>query len=235
LNVEIEDMEPNELPDYLASIRHINTYKAPPQYFDTLAEDILDKVHVPMAAEIPFSAPPAGYFDGLVDNILQKIKSAPKSDVQQELEEVDSFLASVSKTNPYTVPQGYFETFSLPLETKEEKAPLIKMSRRPARWITYAAAAVVTGIVATGVIMFTGKDDSVPPQNVTAALAKVSDNDLADYLDNASADIDVTPVSNTNLGSDGLYKQLLNNVSDNDIQQYLNQNEDGNETNNTGI
>ena len=74
MNVEIEDMEPNELPDFLTSIRHINTYKVPPYYFDALADDILSKVHLPIPSVMPLSVPPAGYFDGLADNILQKIK-----------------------------------------------------------------------------------------------------------------------------------------------------------------
>ncbi len=229
-------MEPNELPDMLQSIRHINTYQVPPQYFDTLAEDILQKVHVPVAAAMPFSAPPSNYFDGLANSILQKIKSAAKSEVEQELEEIEPFLAGIPKVNPYTVPKGYFETFSVPLMKKEEKAPVIKMSRRPAKWITYAAAAVVTGIVATGVVLFAGKDDSVSPAKYTAALANVSDNDLADYLDNSVTDIDVAPASNTStISSTGLYQELLNNVSDNDIQQYLNENNASDETNSTGI
>ena len=229
-------MEPNELPDMLQGIRHINTYKVPPQYFDTLAEDILSKVNMPITSAMPFSAPPENYFDGLAGSILQKIKSAAKSEVQQELEEIEPFLAGISRANPYTVPTGYFDTFQVSLTTKEEKAPVIKMSRRPARWITYAAAAVITGVIATSIVLFADKDDTVSPSKYTAALAKVSDNDLADYLDNASTDIDVTPASNTNTtNSTGLYQQLLNNVSDNDIQQYLNENNNSDEKNSKGI
>ena len=230
-------MEPNELPDFLQSIRHINTYKAPAQYFDTLSDDILGKVDMPLAAAMPLSAPPSHYFDSLADTILQKIKSAANNEVQQELEEIDALLAGIPKTNPYAVPQGYFESFRVPLASKEEKAPVIQMSRRPARWITYAAAAVITGIVATGIVKFAGNDDAVSSAKYTAALSKVSDSDLADYLDNSANDIDVVPASNTGstISSTGLYQQLLNNVSDNDIQQYLNENNDSNEKISTGI
>lgn len=230
-------MEPNELPDYLASIRHINTYKAPPQYFDTLADDILSKVYVPVASAMPLSAPPAGYFDGLADSILQKIKGTQKSEAQQELEDADPFLASLPKTNPYTVPQGYFETFTVPVATAKP-APVMKMTRRsPARWITYAAAAVITGVVATGAVLFAVQNNGVSSSKETqAAVSKVSDSNLADYLNSSVPDADVAPASNTReLNSNGLYHQLLNNVSDNDIQQYLNENDDSNEKTTTGI
>ena len=230
-------MEPNELPDSLARIRRLNTYKVPPHYFDTLADDILSKVHIPVASVLPLSAPPAGYFDGLADNILQKIKTTQKSEPQQELEEVDLFLAGVPKINPYTVPQGYFDAFKVPMQSAIA-APVLKMSRRsPARWITYAAAAVITGVVATGAILFVGQNDSNPPsEKYKAALSKVSDSNLADYLNSSLPDADIVPASSTReLNSNGLYHQLLNNVSDNDIQQYLNENDDSNEKTTTGI
>ena len=59
---------------------------------------------------------PDGYFDNLVGVIIKKIKAAEPANTRQELEEISPLLNSISKTNPYSVPQGYFSELSKSME-----------------------------------------------------------------------------------------------------------------------
>ena len=231
-------METNELPDELANIRYINAYTAPAGYFEGLADDVISKVNLPLATNTPLSVPPANYFDNLADTILFKIKSSvPQSEVQKELEELEPFLASISRTNVYQVPQRYFDSFGVSVPAKKEETPVVKM-RRPAAWITYTAAAVIMGIIAVSAVFFIkerGNDGD--SEKYSEVLAKVSDNDLSDYLNNTVSDADfaVPQYDDKMNNSEGLYQILLNNVTDSEIQDYFNQNDNGDEKNIKGI
>ncbi len=155
---EENDMDKNLLPEELAHCRQAGTYAIPPGYFETLAEDIMSKIHVPAGIEVPFTAPPVNYFDTFSDTVLRKLKAehafASASEIEKELEDIEPFLAAIPRTNVYSVPEGYFETFTV-VRPAETKAPVISMpAQRPAAaWLTYAAAAVVTGIIAMGVLL----------------------------------------------------------------------------------
>ncbi len=244
---EEDNMEPNELPDNLNSIRYLNTYKTPPGYFDNLADEIISQISLPINSKIPFSSPSVNYFDGLADSILSKIKagnSSSRNEVEKELEEIEPLLARIPKKNVYSVPDNYFDSFTVQVPAIQTLAP-VRQLNRPARWITYVAAAVVTGIVATGVIFFAnnntgGVNSGVGYKiNYEQVLAKVSDNEISDYLDkNTPPDTDFASTSqdgSTVTDSEGLFKTLLNNVSDNQIQDYLQENSDGDEKDIKGI
>ena len=238
MNSEENYMEPNELPDELVNIRYINIYTAPANYFDELAEDIIGKVHLPLLADAPLSVPPSGYFDNLPAAILQKIKNIPvQNDVQKELEEIEPLLTTISKANVYRVPDGYFDSFEVMLPVTKKPVSVIKM-RRSKTWMSYAAAAVVTGIIAISIIFFTEQKHDGDGTNYTQALAKVTDNDLSDYLDQTSQDADIisaTQDDNEKIDGESLFKLMLNNVSDNELENYLNENNDGDEKNIKGI
>ena len=80
MNVGEDYMEANELPDDLMSIRRINTYKVPVQYFDELADDIMSQVNLPLAPVLPLSVPPANYFDNLASAVFIENK---KTDIHK--------------------------------------------------------------------------------------------------------------------------------------------------------
>ncbi len=227
-------MNHNELPDELANIRHLPTYNVPVHYFDNLADDVISKINLPVSSETPYAAPPLHYFDNLADSLLLKIKTEfLQSEMQQEAEEADLFLEGISKKNPYQVPQGYFDSFTVQIPVAQKTATVIKM-HRPATWLTYAAAAIAIGIIAISIILFTGKNNSdvIYSNNYTHALSKVPDIEISDYLNNTMSDIDVlqTPDDESNVtNGQNLFKTLLNNVSDGEIKKYLNENSNGDE------
>ena len=225
-------MEPTELPDELANIRHISTYKTPPDYFTNLADEIIGKVNLPLGANMPFSAPSPNYFANLADAILSKIKTEHailKSDIQKELHQIEPLLTQISKTNVYRVPQGYFENFTVSVPAIKKPGRLVKM-RRSAKWFSSAAAAVITGVIAVSII-FSVRDNSntgVNGSNDSQVLSTLSDSEISNYLLTTAPEPDVTLPSQdgNNAADDGKFKTLLDNVSDNEIQNYLIENED---------
>ncbi len=117
-------MEPIELPDELVNIRHTNIYKTPDGYFTNLADEIISKIHVPVSSKTPFSEPPANYFADLPDTILHKIKreeAVAHTEVEKELHHIEPLLTDIPKRNVYTVPEGYFNNFTV-ADTRSEKA-----------------------------------------------------------------------------------------------------------------
>ncbi len=235
-------MELNELPDELANIRHIHTFVAPLNYFDGLAEDIISKVQLPLTSDMPLSAPPVNYFDGLADTILVKIKTASaQSEVERELEELEPLLTTISKANLYRVPNGYFDSFTVavPLSDTKKSASILSMHRSQS-WFSYAAAAVVAAVIAT-TVLFSVKQNINDINSANAyskAIARVSDNELSDYLDQTSQDADIISVSQDDdvaPSGESIYNILLNNVTDTELENYLNENDDSDEKNIKGI
>ena len=52
---------------------------------------------------------PADYFEGLADQILNRIKALEANDAKEELSYLSPFLSNVSKEMPYSVPTGFFQ------------------------------------------------------------------------------------------------------------------------------
>jgi|SRR5690242_916792 len=68
--------------------------------------EIAPGMHLPES--MPRFSVPEDYFRFLPENILLKINNLPASRAQRELQTISPFLGSLPKTNPYTVPPGYF-------------------------------------------------------------------------------------------------------------------------------
>lgn len=130
-------------------------------------------------AVLPFQAP-KGYFDALEPLALV---------------EEPAFLAD-SKL-PFQAPAGYFETMPEALmsrikaqeahEPAPKTAPVVQMGKAR-KWIIYAAAAMLTGILVTGAFLFSDKPvDQMKEQyqleDLGAALDAVPDAALEQYLE----------------------------------------------------
>ena len=111
----------------------------------------------------PFSVP-EGYFDGLSANILSKIKETEDESVIAELQNISPLLAGFERKIPFSVPEKYFENLdicSAIISTPKETGRVVSMGTRK-RWINYAAAAVITAVLAGSVYFFiqlTGNTD----------------------------------------------------------------------------
>lgn len=151
---------------------------------------------------------PEGYFETLSDSILDRVRAAFPESAEEELRKLSPMLYALKGENVFTVPHGYFESFSDGIieKIKPQPATIITI-KKGISWWKYAAAAAVTGAIAFGSFQifngsFNGQSgkpavsastglpeylqDSFQyktEDDVNAAIAKLSDADIAKYLE----------------------------------------------------
>lgn len=113
----------------------------------------------------PFSVP-EGYFNGLSANILSKIKETEDESVTAELQKISPALAGFDRKTPFIVPENYFENLDISsaiVPVPKETGRVVSMNSQK-RLINYAAAAVITAVLAGSVYFFmqvTGNNEPV--------------------------------------------------------------------------
>ena len=151
-----------------------------------------------------FKAPP-GYFDALPDRLLTMAKAQTAGTgllPGEETNALSPLIASLKNKPVFSIPAGYFDTLPRSITEKlaasKKEAPVFQInpgfkSRKPI-WLRYAAAAMVTGVIAVSALLLwntTADNYSNPslsatennnPQPVATQLPGVSDIDLAGYL-----------------------------------------------------
>lgn len=190
----------------------------PEGYFDNLAGNILNKIKA-QENEAETLSPlleslrktnvftvPQGYFEGLSEGIL-----AGQSDMDPALSPA---LEGLRRQPVFTVPQGYFETLPDQITGKlsQPKGKLVGFVR--SRFVKYAAAAVVTGVMALGVYQFTQK-------GTASGLERTGT--LAALTDVQKKGIELSK-------NETLYNQEMEQLSDEAIAQFLTANGDDLET-----
>jgi hypothetical protein len=193
-------------------------------------------------------AVPLGYFEAFADAVLARLR---RDEAREELEAISPLLASLSRKMPFEVPQGYFEAAPLPVETSlldglsrempyavpagyfeslpdallRRVAPKAKVvAMRPVRWMRMAAAAVVATAMAIGSWLYTHPAPSLtanPQAWVQKRLNGVPDSALDKFIQTAD------PVHGNEVAQSQQPKndvrQLLRDVSDNEMEAFLDQ------------
>lgn len=96
-----------ELFPLLASIPKVNVFQTPDGYFDTLGLDLLlIGIGKNRTSTSEFSTVPANYFNYLPAVILSRIKSG---EVMEETMQISSTVATISRSNVFSIPGQYFE------------------------------------------------------------------------------------------------------------------------------
>ena len=172
-----------------------NIYSVPAGYLEGFSEQITGLIAAnenltwlsSLPKETPFNVP-AGYFDELDKGLMEFIQRHPDYQTsREELESVSPLLSSISKRPVYSVPGGYFENFKPGVEEKKTKT--VSIARR--RWLKYAAAATITGVLLlTGVTVL--RNNHKDPAGKTLAkfekeVKNINDvkstENLIDYMD----------------------------------------------------
>lgn len=222
--------ELKEIAPAVANIGNDNPYTVPMGYFENLPAVVMKRMDDEKNKAIinPYSLP-ADYFDGLAANILAKLKlggadrNTAKKDVFEELEHVAPVLNTISKANVLSVPENYF--FDLKINTgvaKESKiTKVISIADNARKWFTYAAAASVLFFLSTTSYLYINHHMKNVDRSLTIGqrLATLDDKEIMNYLDNDIDDFDLNISSPANQDSD--IHHLLNNASDEEIQNYL--------------
>ena len=236
-------LEEKPVADPVLTAGKSNTYQLPAGYFDQLAGNILSRIKEEEAgsqleepgfsADVwkqlgkknPFSVP-EGYFEDFSHNIVAGAKAIEF--VNEALENLSPLMTSLKTKQAYQVPDGYFETNAAAILKKLNhpggKVISIGFGRKMMR---YAAAALVAGVMVIAGYIYTGKPDkAVPAQGaVPEEIAKASDQEIENFLNNNTASVADTStiVIADDEMSDKDSKDLLANISDEELQRYLEQ------------
>ena len=229
-----------ELGSVLANHDLQNIYAVPAGYFESLADQILDRIKAlesndakeelsylspflgNVSKEMPYKIP-AGFFQDLSEDVLKKISAHEDHQTsEEEIETLSPLLSSLKNKNPYSTPAGYFEKLETRVEKKETK--IISITR--SRWYRLAVAAVIIGIVAiSGLAIFRSKqvDPNKNPQawiekNVDKKVSKDKIDEFVKLAEDGSTNVtyEKDDVKHTEI------KELMKDVPEKEIVDFLN-------------
>ncbi|SJZ80647.1 hypothetical protein [Sediminibacterium ginsengisoli] len=222
--------ETDDIGPFLSAIGKKTLYKVPEGYFEAFPALVGGRISASLLThDLPYQVP-EHYFEGLAGNILSKIRLAEKKD---ELAEIAPILAGMVRKMPFSVPYGYFDQLTVQKQDAAKPKAKIFTLRNTRRWMHYAAAAVVSGILVTGAFLFT--DDDTGSQidyekytriDIPEALNKMSDAELVNYLSNNER----VPLATAEQvsGNEELpdVKKHISLYSDSELKEYLEENSD---------
>jgi len=203
--------ELNNISPLLAGIEKQNIFSVPEAYFDTLSINVFKKITAnTFNSNKDVLTVPEGYFENLSNSVLNKIKLL-QDDPAQELRTLSPMLYSIQNENVFEVPMGYFRNLENEILNKvKPQAKVIQIKKSNSIW-KYVAAAVVTGVIAVSSLMiFNSQTKSTEKkanqvavssniksatkfkseQQVNAAIATLSDDEIIKYLEKTGSDVD---------------------------------------------
>lgn len=232
--------ELRELQSKLADHTPQNIYSVPAGYFDGLVEQVLRRVRAleaenamdelaclspllsKLSKDMPYTVP-AGYFEEMQASLISSVSTGSQS-AKEELETLSPLLSGLKKEMPYSVPAGYFE--NLGEKRTSGKTKVVSLGSR--KWIRFAAAAIVTGIiVTTGYFFLSGDKVSVDSDSykwVKVNTKKVSTEKIDEF-------IQLTQEEKSGQGTIAAVeknqdiKELVKDIPENEIQSLLNDTE----------
>lgn len=172
------------------------------------------------SGKLPYTLP-NDYFETLPDQILLKIKDLEIRQVPiAELKALSPRLAELPKTVPFHVPGDYFEGL-VPTILARVKGPSVSKTfgfrRSSFRWQYALAASVITVVLGSSLLFF--HQNSM--RNLDGQLAKVSDQEIMEYLENHSDVFDneviLKNLSEKSLSAENAVQELPNDQ----LQKYL--------------
>lgn len=243
--------ELKEISPLLANMERTNIFSVPENYFANFSGEILGKINgdfsFPMiASEDHAFKVPEEYFENLAGNILNKIKNLEAGSDASESEQVSPLLYSLKNKNVFTVPDGYFENLVSIVSDKVSAKPAAKVVSMKSYFWNYAAAAIVTGIIAISSLWVSNKSlqqPSVEQTNVTAfvpasylqealkykneqqieeGISRLSDEEIIKYLELTDNDADTKELA-VNTDEKDLPSQQDYLLDEKTLDKYLDQ------------
>jgi len=232
--------ELNALGSSLAGTPSQNVYSVPEGYFEAFASSVFSKINVENEQPLfeseksnPYKVP-VGYFENLTESVLDKIRKHPDYlNSQEELELISPLLNSLKKEPVFSVPQDYFENFTVALNQKPaassgQPAKVVSMFNR--KMMRYAAVAVITLMVGTTGWMIYKNNHKTPEQRIISGLnndvRKINDvkqlDNLAEFMD---AGLNEKEVATTKIKSNDVEK-LLKDVSVDELNEFSEESKD---------
>lgn len=203
-------------------------YRVPRGYFENLTEIILEQslaglsVHKTRVYDVPDH-----YFQELPASIMANIR---RNEVEEELEEVAPLLHTVSRKMPYSgIAIPSFNMEAVMERAAVNEVPVIQMPvRKSRRWLQYASAAVVTGVIVAAAFIYNGNttDATTVEQyaqiDVSQEISKLSEEELNTYLA-ATEKLVINTGDRDVYGIEALPEvdEHIEMTSDDELKQYL--------------
>lgn len=213
----------------------------------------------PALAAGPYQVP-EGYFNDLPDVILSRVRTEETMTANEEIAALSPLLGSLSRIPPFKVPEGYFtETAEQEPDTSflanagrqmPYSVPDDYFAQLPARighqvtarviplaarkWFRYAAAAVVTGIIALSGLMIWQQQQPANNSSVLASkevrrtLEGTSVEALENFVQVTSPGISNKEITGVTAKSDEL-NSLFREIPDSELDAFLDVTSDGSE------
>lgn len=207
-------------------------FNVPENYFEQFADRMLAKVRAAglnnsdpelfelaptlagLAKKMPLAVP-ENYFDTLSNEVPVLMRSE---------DELPSILLEHARTNPYTVPAGYFENLPALVKGKVQNKPGTKVVLMRTGWLRMAAAAVLTGIIAVGALLSredVGNANNSASTAVNSGIFKgITAQDLDQFIKTTDAVYTDGTASGT-INNAAVADQLLKDVSSKELEAFL--------------
>lgn len=229
----------------IASLEQVNVLQVPDGYFTSFEQKILTSVLLQQVDKKEGLQVPEGYFDTLNTRILDRIKNENTNEGDEEIKSLSPVLHSLKKNNVFTVPTDYFQNLSDKINSKvinkEAKVFTIGFKKQ---WLKYAAAAVVSGVIAITSLQIFNNNNSANDSNTITASAKIpeyiklsfqyktsqdlnqgiaslTDDEIASYLEKSGSIID-DELLTTNTDTDKMPSPDDYLIDENALNNYLN-------------
>lgn len=225
-----------EISPFLAEIQFVCPFQEPEGYFIALSEEILERIRIEYLLGDKSSntyQTNDSYFENFASEVISKINtlSSLDSEVNAELSVIAPLLNTIHKLEVYSVPSGYFEQSDFINAAKKVKKDT-KVFGLPAarRWLQYAAAAIVGGILVLGAFLFTDNKgyldfESQEKLSISTELKKISETELEIFINNPEHTVS-NAISNASTSQAGMVeiKNNMQQVTEEELTQYLKEN-----------
>jgi hypothetical protein len=222
--------ELREVSPALAEFDSDNVYSVPAGYFENLSQEIFSRINSDeepqynLPAVLPYKVK-EGYFENLSENILSKIRASAnhQNETIDELNEFAPLLNTLDKAPLYTLPVDYFENLQPVVGREKPGAKVITLSKKVR---AYAAAAVITGLMAVGSYFIIDKEltpSKTPADNVNTAIKDLKDEEIINFLKTRTPENVTSTYSEKGMPAREI-EQQLKEMTDEELQQYIKEN-----------
>jgi hypothetical protein len=208
-------------------------YKVSLTYFDSLGGAILEKIKLNAGLKyysstgMPYSIP-GDYFENFSSGILKKIREEEEeNEVFNELKDIAPLLNSVSKNAVYSAPTNYFQEKQWKKSLSTDPGSKIVSITSPKKIFRFLAAAVIIGLLAVGLFIFIGKDNTNTRSyqvKASAAVNKLSEQEIVEFLKTTSPADNIVSNKNIQRPKHNDIRSAVSRMSDEEIQEFLQEN-----------
>ena len=208
-------------------------YSVPEGYFDKFVSSMLERLQLDEASpkdELSHLSP-------FLSRISKKMPfSVPDDYFKQAAGEIpalineDPLLQGWSKSMPYEMPVNYFQELpgkllaltKVPWKGTKEISEAKIISINSVKWLRYAAAAIVVGVIALSSIFyfnFKSTSEGSSEEWLASKLKNVSNEDLEEFI--KITDLSFTAIAQSEQTNKTEVRTLLNDVPDTELERFL--------------